>query len=83
MRLAIDHDGGHHLVAVVDGANEGGGVLVLPDVDPRGLAAVGAEARTTMTLGYGLTRGDLRLGLARSLDGTQPWRLYWGIGAGF
>ncbi|MGI6081246.1 MAG: hypothetical protein ACOYEP_00040 [Limnochordia bacterium] len=51
--------------------------------DFKTVSAVGAEARTTMTLGYGLTRGDLRLGLARSLDGTQPWRLYWGIGAGF
>ncbi|MGI6609693.1 MAG: TolB family protein [Limnochordia bacterium] len=47
------------------------------------VATAGVEARATGTLGYGLTRGDLRLGVARALDGAQPWRVYWGIGSGF
>lgn len=60
-----------------------GGIAGNKAEDFKTVSTIGAEARTTVTLGYGATRGDLRFGLARSLDGTQPWRLYWGIGAGF
>lgn len=47
------------------------------------VVTAGAEVRATTTLGYGQSRGDVRLGVARSLDGALPWRVYWGIGSGF
>lgn len=47
------------------------------------VVTAGTELRLTGTLGYGLTRGDFRLGLARPVDGSAPWRIYWGFGAGF
>src|SRR5699024_10935537 len=43
VRDAVDHHSGHGLVAVVDAAQVGGGVLVGPDVDPGRRAAQATE----------------------------------------
>lgn len=53
------------------------------ETDPVAAAAVGMELRLTASLGYGLSKGDIRLGVARSIAASQPWRFYLGIGAGF
>src|SRR5690625_1939574 len=43
VRDAVDHHGRHGLVATVDAAHTGGGVLVGPDVDPGGRPALVTE----------------------------------------